>query len=153
METPAPDRLASDLRTNRVIWLAVVAGVVLFTAVMIYLLATGDGGSPESGSLFFYANAALNVAAIAAAFAVQRSLDERLAHAGTYEEAALLIRQRGLIALAIMEASAFFAIVALFLTGEWLNLAFVVPFFAFAALFFPTEARYAYWLSLWQGRR
>ena len=153
MELPAPDRLAADLRTNRVLWFAILTGVVLLMGVMSYLLASGAGGTLEARTLFFYLNGALSLGAIAAAFTVQRSLTEALPRAGTYEEAARLIRQRGLISIAIMEASAFFAIIATFLTGEWINLAFVVPFFGFVYLFFPTEARYLYGLGLWRGHR
>ncbi|NNF58965.1 MAG: hypothetical protein HKN04_12070 [Rhodothermaceae bacterium] len=153
MDMPAPERIGADLRTNRILWLAIVMGVVLLVAVMVFLTSSGSGGTMEDGSLFFYLNAAISLGAIAAAFAIQRNLTDQLPKAGTYDEAAMLIRQRGLIAIALMEASAFFAAIAAFLTGELINLAFVVPFFAFAYLFFPTEAKYLYWLSLWRGER
>ena len=153
MDMPAPERISADLRTNRVLWLAIAVGVVLLIAIMIFLISSGSGGTLAAKSLFFYLNAAISLGTIAAAFAVQRNLTEQLPRAGTYDEAAMLIRQRGLIAIALMEASAFFAVIAAFLTGELINLAFVVPFFVFAYLFFPTEAKYLYWLSLWRGER
>jgi hypothetical protein len=37
------------------------------------------------------------------------------------------------------------AVSAAYLTGEWLNLAFLVPFFGFAAAFFPTRGRLRHW--------
>ena len=42
---------------------------------------------------------------------------------------------------------ALIAAVATYVTGELINLAFVLPFFAFLALFFPTEARYTFLLG------
>ena len=150
---PHPEQVAADRRTLHVLWLAMITGVALLTAVMGCLVTTGAGGGVEGGTLVFYLNAALNVAAIAGAFAVQRGLEARLPSAGTHAEAAALIRQRVLLSAAVMEGSALFAAVAAYLTGELINLAFVVPFFAFAFLFFPNEGRYAYWLARWQGRR
>jgi hypothetical protein len=150
---PPPEQVAADRRVLVVIWLAVTTGVVLLAAVMAYLAATGVGGGAEPKALFFYLNAAFNVAAIAGGFAVQRGLEARLPAAGSYAEAAALIRQRVILSAAVMEASAFFAAVAVLLTGELVNLAFVVPFFAFALLFFPSEGRHAYWLTLWRDRR
>jgi hypothetical protein len=152
-ELPPPEQVAADRRTLSLIWLAVTTGVVLLTAVMAYLVATGVGGGMEARELLFYLNAGLNVAAIAGAFAVQRGLEARLPSAGSYAEAAALIRLRAIVSIAVMEASAFFAAVAALLTGELVNLAFVVPFFAFAFLFFPGEGRYAYWLACWRRSR
>ena len=147
-DTPPPAQVAADRRVLAVVWLAVTMGVVLLVAVMSYLVSTGVAGGMEDGALLFYLNAAISAGAIAGAFAVQRGLEARLPRTGSYAEAAALIRTRAILSAAVMEGSAFFAGVAAFLTGELINLAFVVPFFAFVLLFFPSEGRYAYWLAL-----
>lgn len=147
-----PDQVAADRRVLVVLWLAVSMGVVLLVGVMAYLVSAGVGDTVEGGDLFFYLNAGLSVAAIAGAFAAQRGLEARLPATGTYAEAAALIRGRVLLSAALIEGSALFAAVAFLVTGEWINLAFVVPFFAFMLLFFPSEGRYAYWLALRERR-
>ncbi len=147
METPPPARLAQDLRVNRLIWTAVAAGVVILTTVLTYLASTRAEPPASDLAVLFYVNAALSMGAIGAGFWMQRTLTEALPKAGTYEEAALLIRTRGIVSIAVMEASALFAAVATYVTGELINLAFVLPFFAFLALFFPTEARYTFLLG------
>ena len=148
-EAPPPAQVAADRRTLTVIWLAITMGVVLIVAVMAFLISTGAGGAmAEQRTLFFYLSAVFSVVAIAAAFTVQRGLDARLLGPASYAEAAALIRTRAILSAAVLEASALFAAVAAFLTGELIDLAFVVPFFAFVALFFPSEGRYAYWLAL-----
>ena len=150
--SPLPEQAAADRRTLVLIWAAVTVGVVLLTGVMSVLVSMGAGGVVNEGAVLFYANALISIAAIAGAFSVQRGLEARLPATGSYAEAAGLIRTRVLLSAAIMEASAFFAAVAAFLTGDLLNLAFVVPFFAFIVLFFPSAGRYMYWLALRERR-
>ena len=147
---PSPEQVAADRRLLAIIWLAVTMGVVVLAGVMGFL-AGGDAEAP-GGEVFFYVSAALSVAAIAGAFAVQRGLEARLPEAGSYAEVAALIRTRSIISAAVIEASALFACVAAFVTGELVSLAFLVPFFAFMFLFRPSEARYQHWLALWRGR-
>ena len=150
--SPPPEQVARDRRMLSIIWRAVMFGVILLAGVMVFLVTTGTEAR-SGGAAFFYVNALVNVAAIMGAFAVQRGLDARLPRAGTYAEAASLIRQRSILSAAVIEASALVAAVAYFVTGEAINLAFLVPFFAFMLLFRPTEARYRHWLALWRGRR
>ena len=151
MENPSPEQLAADKRTLRIIWLAVASGVILISAVMSFLVQSGTGGTMTEGGLIFTINAALNIASILFGFSIQKKLDAALPSAGGYTEAMGLIRTRCILSLAVVEGSALFAAVATFLTGDFLNLAFVVPFFAFAWLFFPSDQRFAYWLALWGG--
>ncbi len=148
---PSPEQVAADRRLLAVIWLAVTLGVVLLAAVMAFLTATNTEARGEGGAVFFYVSAALSMAAIAGAFAVQRGLEARLPSAGSYAEVAALVRTRAILSAAVMEASALFACVAAFVTGELVNLAFLVPVFAFLFLFRPSEARYRHWLALWRG--
>jgi hypothetical protein len=57
------------------------------------------------------------------------------------------IRTGTITSLAVMEAGAILAGVMALLSGTLSPLAFVVPFFAFAWLFFPSDTRVAYWLA------
>jgi len=148
MENPSPEQLAADKRTLRVVWLAVASGVILLSAVMVFLVQSGSGGTMVEGNLIFTINAILNVASLLFGFSIQRKLDATLPSMGSYDEAMGLIRTRCILSIAIVEGSALFAAIAMFLTGEFLNLAFVVPFFAFAWLFFPSDTRFTYWLTL-----
>ncbi len=148
MENSTQEQLAADKRTLRIIWLAIVSGVVMLSAIMTFLLQSGAGGTVSQGNVFFTLNAALNIASILLGFTIQRKLDAALTFTKSYAEAAGLIRSRCIISLAVVEASALFAAVATFLTGDLLNLAFVVPFFAFSWLFFPSDSRFAYWQAM-----
>ncbi len=140
---PDPQRQAADLRTLQIVWGALVGGVALMSVVMGGLTLSDSGGtSTENAALFFYLSALLSMIAIVAAFAVQRRLRERLPTQGTYEEVVTAIRTSGIISLALLEFSALVACVAAFLSGEPINLLFVVPFFGFALVFFPTARRF-----------
>lgn len=139
----------TDLRTIRTLWVAIVAGVAMMTAAFVGLTWLGIGRAlSEHGAMIFYANAAINLAAVLGAFAVHRRMLDRLPHGGTYEEVVGDVRLSGILSLAILEGSVLVAGLAAVLTGEAFNLLFVVPFFAFAALFFPTRARFEGWLAL-----
>ncbi len=153
MGNPSSEELAADKRTLRVIWLAVASGVILISAVMTFLVQSGSGGTMAEGGLIFTVNAALNITSILLGFSIQKKLDASLPSASSYAEAMGLIRTRCILSIAVVEGSALFAAVAVFLTGDLLNLAFVLPFFAFAWLFFPSDERFAYWLALWGGER
>ena len=140
---------AADLRTIRSVWIAIIAGVTMMTAAFVGLTWLGIGRSmSEHATAVFYANAALNLAAVLGAFAVHRRMLDRLPHGGSYEEVVADVRLSGILSLAILEGSVLVAGLAAVLTGEPFNLLFVVPFFAFAALFFPTRERFEGWLAL-----
>lgn len=148
MPLPTPERIAADLRTLRTLWVAIALGVVAFTAVFATLVLGGSGGGSLPPDLPFYLAAIASVASILAAFYVQRRLAEQaLPAAADYDAAARAVRTHGLVSLAVMEAGAVLAGVMALLSGTLTPLAFVVPFFAFAWLFFPTEGRYLYLLS------
>lgn len=140
---------AADLRTIRTVWIAIIAGVTLMTVAFVGLTGLGIGRTlSEHAATVFYVNAAVSFAAILGAFAVQRRMLDRLPHGGTYEEVVADVRLSGILSLAILEGSVLVAGLAAVVTGETFNLLFVVPFFAFAALFFPTRARFEGWLAL-----
>lgn len=146
------DPRPADLRTLHLVWSALLGGVALMTVVLGTLTIIGYGRAFDEGTaVFFYVNAAINFSAVLAAFAVQRRLmDHRLPATGTRAEGLAAIRTAGVLSLAFLEGSALVAGVAAFLTGELVNLLFVVPFFGFAAVFFPTTARVEAWLNLAQ---
>ncbi|MEM1042383.1 MAG: hypothetical protein AAGI91_07095 [Bacteroidota bacterium] len=148
METPA-----ADLRALQIVWKALVGGVALMTVVLGGLTAIGYGQVVGgNAATFFYVNAAINFAAVLGAFAVQRRLiDAKLPATGTPAEAVAEIRSSGVLSLAFLEGSALVAGVSAFFTGEAVNLLFVVPFFGFAAVFYPTAARVEALLSFARG--
>jgi uncharacterized membrane protein YiaA len=138
-DTPQPD---ADVRTLQIVWGALIAGVALATAVMGGLaFASQDAALAEDAETFFLINAAVSILAVIGAFAVQRRMVDRLPAQGTRAELIATVRTSGVLSLALLEGSALLACIAALLTGELINLAFVVPFFAFAVLFFPTAAR------------
>ncbi len=145
------DPQIKDQKVLQLVWMAIVGGVVLLSIVMVFLLQSGSGGTTEDGSLFIFLNAAIGIGAILAGFMVQRKLDESLESVSTYEEAIMLIKSRSILSIALVEASALFAVISMFITGDVMNLAFVVPFFAFAWLFFPSMGRFAYWKAIWES--
>jgi hypothetical protein len=142
MTPPDAMQPTDALRSLQIVWSALTAGVLMATGVMGGLTLAGEGAATaENAESFFFANAALNIVAIIAAFAVQRRMVERLPAQGTRAEVVAAVRTGGVVSLACLEASALLACVAAFLTGELVNLLFVVPFFGFALVFFPTAAR------------
>ena len=150
-DSPFEPSEANDHRMLRVIWLAIVGGVVILTIVMTVLLQSGAGGAMQEGSLFILLNAGIGIGSILGGFFVQRKLDESLESAESYSEAIGLIRSRSILSIALVEASALFAVISMFVTGDVMNLAFVIPFFAFAWLFFPSGSRFAYWNAIWKS--
>jgi len=142
MTAPDPSRPDEDVRSLQIVWGALVAGVALATAVMGGLAyASQDAAFADGAETFFLINAAVSILAVIGAFAVQRRLVDRLPALGTRAEVVATVRTSGVLSLALLEGSALLACIAAFLTGELINLAFVVPFFAFALMFFPTAAR------------
>lgn len=146
---PPSHQQAADLRTLQIVWSAVIGGVVLATGVMGGFVLTGSGRMmAEHAATLFYLDAGLNMVAIVAAFAVQRRLMDRLPTLASYDEVVAAIRTSGVLSLALLELSALAACVVAFLTGELVNLLFVVPFFGFALVFFPTTPRFEALLEL-----
>ena len=140
---PDPKQYAADLRLNQIIWIALVAGVALMTAVMGGLTVSGSVPTvTDNAAVYFYLTAGFSIVALIVAFSVQRRMIDSLPMRGTYQEVAGAVRTAGIISLAVLEASAFVACIATLLTGELINLLFVVPFFGFALVFFPTAARF-----------
>lgn len=131
--------------------MAIIAGVVILIAIMTFVRSMGEGGTESGNNLFIFLNAVIGVPVIIGGFAFQRKLDQRLTSAQSQDEATRMIRTHGIISLAIVEGSAIFAVISMFITGDMLNLAFVVPFFAFAWLFFPSDSRFNYWNSIWES--
>jgi hypothetical protein len=147
--TPDPQQQAADLRLIQLVWVALVMGVALMTAVMGGLTVSGSVPTlPDNHALYFYLTAGFSIVALVVAFSVQRRMLDSLPMKGTYEEVVGAVRTSGIISLAVLEASALVACVSTLLTGEFINLLFVVPFFGFALLFFPTAARFESLLNM-----
>ena len=142
METRPSERHAAFLRTQQVIWLAIPVGALMFAAVVLFALRPETLAAEAQREWYFYAAALVSVVAILAGFALQRRVSDRMASAATDAEALAAMQTLGLVSIAVMEGSALFAVVMVVLTGETVHLAFVVPFLAFVALFFPTAERF-----------
>lgn len=132
----------------RIVWLAVCAGAAVAVGVFGALAASRPAPMPEHAEAAFYAAALISVVGTAAAFALQRAMEARLLRAGSDAEAERALRLFGVASLAAAEVPALAGAVAAFLTGDLLSLAFVVPFFAFAWLTWPSDDRVAHWLAL-----
>ena len=138
---------APPLRPLQLVWSAAIAAVAVLSAVSIYVLLRWQGEAVAARDLIFYLDAGINMAALAGGFRLQQRLAEKVHSLATTEEASLLVRRHSMGAVAVVEGSALFAGVAAMLTGEPIHLAFVVPFFAFVALFFPTSERHRRWVA------
>ena len=141
MSTPVPPRPLALL------WGAIGAGGVL-GAVVLASVAPHPPAMPELADAAFYAVALLSAVATAAALAVMRRMETRLADAPDAASARARVQTAGVLALALAEVPALASGVAAFLTGNVLALAFVVPFVAVVALTWPTAARVAHWMAL-----
>ena len=129
--------------TLRVLWRAVFSSAALLIAVLAWLSAQQPASRPDLAETAFYAAAATSVLGTAAAFWLLRRRDAAIRASSSGEEARLALQSWSLFALVAAEVPVLVAALAAFLTGEWLTLAFVVPFVAFAALSWPSEARVA----------
>jgi hypothetical protein len=136
-----------DLGAAQRIW-TVVVGAVALAALGLAGLAAGRAGPPPAAGWagwLFYANALANLGALGVALTVQYRALRELRASPDEAAAAWVVRHAGARALAALQAGALVAVSAAYLTGEWVNLAFLVPFFGFAAAFFPTRGRVRHW--------
>lgn len=140
MPPPSAD-IAALSRQLRTLWGAVLAGGALVLAIMGWLAVTGDPSAPELAQPAFFGVAVLSLGGLVAALALMRTLEDAEARSPVE------VQQRALFAIAALDATVVLAGVAAVLTGEVLALAFGVPLFGFAAIFWPTEARVARWLG------
>jgi hypothetical protein len=146
VDTPDPQRLATDARTLRMLALTITMGVVVFTVAFAVLINTGSVDVNLQPDFAFYIAAGASILSIIVGFGVQRRLtDTVLPATSDYAAASHAIRTHTIISLAAMEAGALVGGLMGLLSGQLAPLAFVVPFFAFVWLFFPSEARYQYW--------
>ena len=142
------DDVAAFARTLRALWLGMAGSAAVLVVVCGWLATEEPASMPEHADAAFYLVALLSAVGTAGAFAVHRAMEARLFRAGTEAEAASTLQTYGVLALAVAEVPAIAAAAAAFLTGETLALSLAVPFFAFLALTWPSDARVAGWLSL-----
>jgi len=143
-----PASLHRDRKTLQIIALAVCLGVVAISMALAGLVAAGGGLDLLTPDPAFYIAAALSIASILAGFAVQRRLaDTLLPAANGYVGALYAIKTNTIVSFGAMEAGAIGAALMGFLSSTLAPFAFVLPFFAFALMFFPTEGRFRYWLA------
>jgi hypothetical protein len=136
-----------SLRRLQLVW-GVVVVLVLVATIALVALAAGRSGTPPAAAWagpVFYGNALINLGAHLLALATLRRLPLLVATTPTAEAAVDETRRVGLPALAALQMAAFLAVGAAYLTAEWVNLAFLVPFIGLAALYFPSRGRVARW--------
>lgn len=143
---------APAARSLRALWAAVTLGGLSAVAVLTVLAAMADT-HPMAGraDAAFYVCALYSAAAMVAAFALLARMRSRVAAAPSEAAALATARTHGVAAMAAAESSAILAGLVVFLSGNVLAAAFAVPFVAFAALTWPTEARVAGWLAARRG--
>ena len=140
--TYAPANPAALSKQIQMLWGALCAGVVVLYATMGWLTVTEpEPAFADAAQPAFFGVAVLSLAGLGLALWVMRGLEDGTEH--TPDQ----VQQRAIVALAGLEATAFAAAIAAFLTGDLLPLAFGVPMLAFAAVFWPDEARVAHWLG------
>lgn len=129
---------ADFTRTLQTIWLALMAGVALFLAVALFMAPqiAADEGLPEG--LFFALVALTSLVGIGIGFWIQGRMRAGTPPGGGGPQG---VQTGFILSYAPLEASAFLALVGYLLTEQVLLLAFLVPFFAFGLLFFPSQAR------------
>lgn len=143
---PEPSSLARSLR---LLWLALSSGVGVAIVIAIVMRGvTTPSFTGDAAEILFYVNAAVNIGAIALGFMALRRLETRLLDTTDRAEGAKTMMRYSLLALTPLETSALLACVVTVLTGDLINVAFVVPFFAFARLFWPSDPRVEALLSL-----
>ena len=150
MPTPPPRSAAAEAALPlRIVWLAVLGGAASALGVMAWLAAIRETPAPlaERAEGAFYVVALIGVVGTAAAFVLVHRMERRLQTAGSDAEAERTVRWHGVAALAAAEVPALAGAIAVFLTGDFLALAFAVPLFAFAALLWPSDDRVAQWLG------
>ena len=139
---------APAARSLRALWAAVTLGGVSAVVVLTVFAATADTHPMAArADEAFYVCALYSAAAMVAAFALLARMRIRVATAPTEAAALATARTHGVAAMAAAESPAILAGVVVFLTGNMLAAAFAVPFVAFAAITWPTEARVAGWLA------
>ncbi len=135
-------------RSLRTLWTAIGVGGLMALTILVVLSVTGGSPAlPERADDAFYLCAIYSALALAAAFFLLSRIPARVDAAPSEAAANAAIRTFGVAALAAAESSAILAGAAVFITGNVLVAAFGVPFLAFVALTWPTDARVAAWLG------
>lgn len=135
-------------RSLRTLWAAITVGGLMALTVLTVLGVTADAHALASrADEAFYACALYSAVALGVAFWLVARMPSRADAAPSEAAASASVRASGVAAMAAAESSAILAGAAVFLTGNALVAAFGVPFVAFAALTWPTDARVAAWMG------
>lgn len=164
MSTPMPtDELAARVRTMQIILGAIVAGAVLFLAVVSLMRAQSEQPTPEPGTLTYVMLGIAFVMAVGYHFAndaVTRGQRQRIAAAIAAGAGATDVRrmwhgayQASLIAgAAVLEAAAFALILAYYLEGHWYSRTTAIGFIlVMAIMLFPTAPGVERWIREQEG--
>ncbi|MFC1660143.1 hypothetical protein ACFL3S_01580 [Gemmatimonadota bacterium] len=111
--------IQQHLRTLSILSAAIVSGIVLFGAVVFYLLSSGGLGQgsdvPGSTGLILYLSA---LSVLVVAHFLPKAL-ETPGRGASLEEVLAWHKKTTLIAMGLREGAAFMALVGIMLTGSW----------------------------------
>jgi hypothetical protein len=138
-----------QVRTMQIIWFAMLAGVSTFAVVAVFLHREAPANLVLSRFLLFFAPASILmsflVTAIRRVLPELRSEDAEVA----YPRLVAFYQTTLIVALALLQGSAFFALVAYQLEGVWWALAIAGIVVFLMLLHFPTLGRVEAWCRTW----
>jgi hypothetical protein len=143
---PADERtIDQTLLTCRIIGGALVFGVVSFVTIAVVLRL---GQAAEEGALMSLVGVGVAAAAVVARQVVVGVMSGATPKAGLPASGALgLYVTRLIVGLAILEAAAFFNVIAYLLEGHWWSLLVVAGLVAWMIASFPTRTRLRQWVE------
>jgi hypothetical protein len=154
--------LAPRLQVMRIITIALINGVLIFTGIAIYMRNSGsmqDAPAPPT-PLITYFSIFFAAAMLLAQFVIPRLVEATVRKGivrnpppsgttlpGDYSALSALYQTRLLIAEALLEGPAFFALIAYLVEGQWPALAVAVLLLLFLVSKFPTMTGLTAWLE------
>jgi hypothetical protein len=126
------------LRQIQIIWAALIIGVVLFLGVAIFVGPNIGAAEDFPLDLYMGLTALVSIVAIVIGFGIQHRMRSGRFFGQPLPQG---MATDFVLSFAPLEASAMLAVVGYLLTQQAVLLAFLVPFFAFAVLFFPSRVR------------
>jgi hypothetical protein len=144
-----------QVRTMQIIWFAMLAGVSTFAVVAVFLHREAPANLVLSRFLLFFAPASILMSFLVPAMigrtAIRRVLPELRSEDAevAYPRLVAFYQTTLIVALALLQGSAFFALVAYQLEGVWWALAIAGIVVFLMLLHFPTLGRVEAWCRTW----
>jgi hypothetical protein len=139
--------LQAHLRAVRFGWAASFGGVAVALAIVVVFARFWSAPLAPMSTAVFYTNAMLNLAAMVWAFLAQHRIYAVVTNAGLALEARLAVADEWIRrAILPLTVAGLFAVGSAATTGQWIHIAFLLPVFAYAVLFYPTSRRVSRYL-------